>query len=423
MTEEGVPIRSFIALLVVLAGTAGASDLLSQNTASVNWAPITTSSVSFTTAAPAPAIAITVAKDGSGDHTSVQEAFDAVPENYPGPITVFVRNGVFHEKLLLDANKINVTLVGESRDSTILTYDDYSGRVVDGVTIGTSASYSVAIDADDFIARDITFQNISQQAQAVALRVRGDRMAFYNTRMLGYQDTYYTWGAGRVYHKDCYVEGTTDFIFGRSIAVFDDCTIHSKRNSTITAASTEPGFKFGYIFRNATLTADPGITRVELGRPWRPYGQTVFMNSELGAHINPDGWRMWEGNQNHLTAFYGEYDNSGPGYQPEKRVAWSHQVTAAEAAVYTLENIFAREAGAPAYAMDWMPADEPASSGNGEFGEAEVPGSFELKQNDPNPYNPETTIGFQLPTSMHIQIVLFNVLGDLTSPAQMSSTP
>jgi pectinesterase len=318
----------------------------------------------FTTAAPKPPLSMTVAQDGTGDYITVQAAFDAVPESYTGPITILVKKGTYKEKLLLSQNKINVTLIGEDPNTTILTYDDYSGRVLaDGTVIGTSTSHSAAIDASDFVARDITFQNTSQAAQAVALRVNGDRMVFQNCRMLGYQDTYYTWGYGRIYNKDCFIEGTVDFIFGRSIAIFDHCTINSKRDSTVTAASTEQNYRFGYVLLNCTFTADAGITRVQLGRPWRPYARTVVLYSELGAHIDPAGWLEWSGTTNHLTTYYAEYENTGPGYVPDRRVSWSHQLTDEEAAAYTLQNVFSKESVDPAYGADWLPGILPGDEG------------------------------------------------------------
>jgi len=311
---------------------------------------------SFTTLEKKPPLEIVVAQDGSGDYTTVQAAFDAVPSNYTAPVTVFVKSGVYKEKLLLYPAQVNVTLLGEDRDTTILTHDDYSGRVLDdGTVLGTSTSYSVAISADDFTARNITFQNTSQAAQAVALRTYGDRMTFYHCNMLGYQDTYYTWGPGRVYNIDCYIEGTVDFIFGRSIAVFDHCIINSKRNSPVTAASTEENYQFGYVFRDCIFIADPGITRAQLGRPWRPFARTVMLDCDLGAHIEPAGWLEWAGNENHLTCYYAEYNCSGPGYVPESRVTWSHQLTDEEAAEYTLDNIFSKDACTPPYNADWLP--------------------------------------------------------------------
>lgn len=215
----------------------------------------------FTTQSRAPDILKIVCKDGTGDYSTVQAAFDEVPDFYTGKYTILVKKGTYSEKLLLSENKINVVLVGEDRDSTVLTYDDYAGKAG-----GTSKCYSTAIDASDFTAIDITFQNTVvndgsfADQQGVALRVDGDRQSFYNCNLLGYQDTYYTWGGsgtGRVYMKNCYIEGSVDFIFGRDIVVFDSCEIHINRNGgTLTAASTEPESKFGYVFLDCQLTAD-----------------------------------------------------------------------------------------------------------------------------------------------------------------------
>lgn len=308
-----------------------------------------------TPAIPVP-ILITVAQDGTGDVNTIQAAFDMVTRNYGETTTIFVKNGTYYEKPALLSSRVNVILMGEDRDNTIITYDDYSGKITDtGTELGTSTSQTIAIDADNFMAQNITFQNTSEAAQAVAMRIYADRLIFYNCNFLGFQDTYYTWGYGRIYNAWCYIEGTVDFIFGRSITVFDHCIINSKRNSPVTAASTEPDYRFGYVFRDCIFTADEGITAATLGRPWGANAQTVMLNCEMGSHILPQGWLEWSGNDNHLTAFYAEYDCNGVGYQPESRVSWSYQLTPAEANEYTLENIFQKNSGTPSYDDDWLP--------------------------------------------------------------------
>lgn len=368
--------------------------------------------VSFTTAAPKPDVKITVAKDGSGDYKTVQEAFNAIPDNYTGTYTVFVKKGVYYEKLLLGANKINVVLQGEDRDNTILTYDDYSGRVVNGVTLGTSTSYSTAIDASDFKALNITFQNTSKdQGQAVALRTNGDRMIFKNCRMLGYQDTYYTWGQGRIFNVDCFIEGTVDFIFGRSIAYFDHCTINIKRNGgTLTAANTEQTSKFGYVFSNCTITSDSmgydgkPITTFALGRPWGAYAKTVFMNCTEPANLDPAGWMVWDGRES--TCYYAEYKCSGPGAAVTARVPWSKQLTDTEAKDYSIVNIFSKASGIGA--ADWWPVSlvgvkEKSNSGQ--------PSEFRLNQNYPNPFNPSTVITYSLAERSMVELNVYDLLG------------
>ncbi len=362
-----------------------------------------------------PELNYTVDLNGSADFKTLQEAFDAVPLNYLGNINIYVKKGIYHEKALLEKGKINVHLMGDDRDSTIITWDDYSGKVVDGVTLGTSTSYTVAVDADDFIAQNITFQNTYNGSQAVALRVKGDRMIFQQCKLLGFQDTYYTWGTGRVYMQDCYIEGTVDFIFGSSVAVFKNCEIKSLRNSTITAASTLENYSFGYIFMNCKLTAD-NITGASLGRPWKPYAQTVFMNTEEGSHISAQGWLEWSGTTNHLTACYAEYNCSDEGYKPDSRVAWSHQLTDEEAAVYTIENIFSKNSADPDYYYDWIPVFDPVvvsiSSPEGSSGNNVLPVY-------PNPCNGDAVIAYELSESSTVCFTIYSSEGRLIKEVPM----
>ncbi|MBN1952109.1 MAG: T9SS type A sorting domain-containing protein [Bacteroidales bacterium] len=320
--------------------------------------------LTFTTQTPAPDVIKTVAADGSGDYTSVQAAFDDVPENYTGRYTIFVKPGTYYEKLILEANKINVVLQGAHADSSILTYDDNANSDNgSGGTVGTSGSYSVAIDADDFIARDITFRNTNQEAQAVALRTNGDRLSFYRCKIQGYQDTYYAWGGSgtaRNYFRNCLIEGSVDFIFGRNIVVFDSCVIRENRNGgELTAASTEPESKFGFVFIDCIIEADAtgydgaAITSFSLGRPWQKAPRTVFINCYEPASLDPAGWDNW----NVVPALYAEYSCYGPGSDITYRNPVSRQLTEEEAAEYTLANIFARESN-PLYSFDWMPATD-----------------------------------------------------------------
>ncbi len=325
--------------------------------------------LSFTTAIPQRDTTVVVAKDGSGNYTTVQAAFNAVPANYTGKWTIFVKKGVYYEKDTLTSTKINVNLVGEDRDSTIITFDDYADRRGSG-NPGTSGSFTIAIDASDFTARNITFQNTyAPQAgvtgtQAVALRTQGDRHEYVNCRITGYQDTYYTWGGsgtGRRYHRNCIIEGTVDFIFGRDIAVFDSCTIHELRNNaTLTAASTDPASQFGYVFRNCTIVADSigydgtPITQLWLGRPWQASPRTVFISSYEPAATTPSGWQSWNVN----PALYAEYGCYGPGSATAGRVAWSSQLSDSAAATYSLSNIFSKNsASSPLILYDWMPVN------------------------------------------------------------------
>jgi pectinesterase len=163
-----------------------------------------------------------------------------------------------------------------------------------------------------------------------------------NCNILGNQDTLYASGKGnRQYFKDCYIKGTTDFIFGSATALFENCTIHSKKNSYITAASTPEGIEYGFVFKNCKLTADENVTEVYLGRPWRIYAKTVFINCEMGNHIKPEGWHNWSKPEAEKTSFYGEYNCTGAGFKSQSRVSWSHQLSKSQAKDYTVENILA----------------------------------------------------------------------------------
>ena len=135
------------------------------------------------------------------------------------------------------------------------------------------------------------------------------------------------------------IEGTTDFIFGKATVLFENCTIHSKKNSYITAASTPEGVNYGFVFKNCKLTANENTTEVYLGRPWRIYAKTVFMNCDLGSHIKVEGWHNWNKPEAEKTAFYAEFENTGKGFNPKSRVGWSHQLKKSEAKKYTIENI------------------------------------------------------------------------------------
>ena len=284
---------------------------------------------------------ITVAQDGSGTYRTVQEAVDAVPDQSEQPVTILIKKGTYREKLVVPTLKTHLALVGESKDNTIITFDDHSGT--NG--INTYTSHSVLVQANDFSAKNITFENTAgyTAGQAVALHVEGDRCTFRNCRVVGNQDILFLAADNRrQYFKDCYIEGTTDFIFGSSTAVFDHCTIKSKKNSFITAASTPPSQEFGFVFLNCKLTADTALAKkVHLGRPWRPHAKVVYLNTEMGSHIVPTGWDNWKNLENEKTAYFAEYNSTGSGANPKARAGWSHQLMAKEAKRYTLKAIFA----------------------------------------------------------------------------------
>ena len=283
---------------------------------------------------------ITVASDGSGDCKTVQAAFDACTPN----TTIFIKPGTYREKLQLGNTKSHIAIIGDDALNTILTYDDHPGMVApNGDSINTRNSYSVRIDADDITVRDITIRNNAgfTAGQAVGLEARGDRLSFDHCRIIGNQDILFLNSAtSRQYYYDCYIEGTTDFIFGSATAWFEHCQIYSKKNSYVTAASTPEDHRYGFIFDSCTLTGDSGLNRVSLGRPWRPYACVIYLHCRLGPHIFPDGWANWNKTENYRTARYSEYDSQGPGANAAARVPWSHQLTAAEASKITLSEVF-----------------------------------------------------------------------------------
>lgn len=273
-----------------------------------------------------------VAQDGTGDFRTVQEAVNAVPDfRKAGPTRIFIRKGVYKEKLVIPNTKDGVQLYGE--DGTVLSYDDFAQKPnVFGENKGTSGSSSVYIYGPNFVAENITFENSSGPVgQAVACFVGADRAVFRRCRFLGSQDTLYTFGENtREYYEDCYIEGTVDFIFGKATCVFNRCEIHSKvGGGYLTAPATPQTSAYGYVFYDCRMTADEGVKdgSVWLSRPWRPYAKCVFVRCELGRHIRPEGWNNWGNPANEQTAYYAEYLSRGEGANPSQRVPWSHQLT------------------------------------------------------------------------------------------------
>lgn len=283
-----------------------------------------------------------VSLDGSGDFKTVQGAINAVPDFRKNRTTIFIKNGIYKEKLILPASKTNVTFIGEDVEKTILTYDDFAAKKNRfGEEKGTTGSTSFYIFAEDFTAENITFENSAGPVgQAVSVRIDGDRAAFKNCRFLGFQDTLYPHGKkSRQYYKNCYIEGTVDFIFGWSTAVFDECTIFCKDHGYITAPSTSEETPYGFVFIQCKITGSAKEASFYLGRPWRPYGKSVFIECELENHIKPEGWNNWRKAENEKTAFFAEYKNTGTGASIVKRVHWSKQLTTEQAEKYTPETI------------------------------------------------------------------------------------
>lgn len=285
---------------------------------------------------------LVVAQDGSGGYTTVQAAINAVPDyRKAGPTRILIKKGIYKEKIVIAASKEKVHLVGE--DGAVLTYDDFASKPnIFGENKGTSGSGSIYIFGPDFVAENITFENSSGPVgQAVACHVAADRAVFHRCRFLGFQDTLYTFGENtREYYEDCYIEGTVDFIFGKATAVFNRCELRSKRTGGfLTAPATPQGYRYGYVFYDCRLTADADVEAgsIYLSRPWRSYGQTVFIHCEMGRHIHPEGYHNWGRQENEQTAYYAEFDCYGEGAKTDGRVAWAHQLASADD--YLIQNV------------------------------------------------------------------------------------
>jgi pectinesterase len=402
----------------------------------------------FTTQAPQRDTTVVVAKDGSGNYTTLQAAFNAVPTNYTGSWKIFVKKGKYHEKDTLAAGKVNVVLEGELRDSTVLWNDDYSDNPATG-KLGTSSTFTVSFNADDFIAKNMTFENTywpnrygtTSNTQAVAVSGNGDRQEFINCAFNGYQDTYYTRGStatGRAYHKKCIFKGTVDYIFGRNICVFDSCTFVTIRNGgTVTAGGTDATSLYGYVFRNCTLLGDTtastdstGWVRSAftsangyyLGRPWQGGPRTVYMHCYESANLNPAGWTTMSVN----PTLYAEYNCYGPGYTTSRGTVsgWPtanqpRLLTNTEATAYTLTTIFAKNsASSSLMTYDWIPTNAtsgdimPISTSVAQDQRTEaIPQEYKLHQNYPNPFNPSTIISYDLPRAGMVTLKVYDLFG------------
>ncbi|WP_240904824.1 pectinesterase family protein [Sphingobacterium sp. SGR-19] len=285
-----------------------------------------------------------VATDGTGDFTSLQDAIDAAPNNRTEYYYIYVKKGTYKEVVTIPQNKDYIYLYGDDATTTVLTFDNYASRVKpDGSEYGTSGSASFFVQGNNFVAENITFENTAGMTagQALAINIGAQHSAFRNCRFLGHQDTWYAGNGTYQYLKDCYIEGSVDFIFGGSTAFFDHCQLESTRNGYITAASTPESQTYGYVFHQCTLTARPEITEssVYLGRPWRPNAKVVFVECAMDKHIQLAGWHNWGKPDNEKTAFYAEYKSTGAGARKDTRVSWSHQLTMEEAKRFTYENV------------------------------------------------------------------------------------
>ncbi len=307
---------------------------------------------------------IIVAADGSGDYRTIQKALDAVPSNASKRIKVFIKNGTYNQKIYLSSLKRNVSLIGESVDGVIISWNDYAGKTS---LINTAESYTFLAEGNDLYVENLTVRNTAGSiAQAVAIRVTGDRQVFKNCRFIGYQDTYYA-HKNRQYNFHCYIEGATDFIFGESTAVFDSCEIRCVKgghyitapsDTKLTSQTPDGTFYHGLLFTSCILNSDNDVpaNSYYLGRPWQPNASSVFVNCLMGDFIKNEGWSIWDGTNNHLSGCYAEYQSknyNGELIDVSQRVEWSKQLTTNEVySYYTMDYFFRKDT------LSWDPTQE-----------------------------------------------------------------
>jgi pectinesterase len=296
-----------------------------------------------------------VSADGSGTHTNIQSAVDAAPEDGTMPFVILIKPGTYQEHIAVPAKRPFITLLGEPSEvtNTVITVGtNVKSTGPEGKLLSTRDSSTVLVQAANFTAENITFENTTTRearVQALAMYVEADRAVFRNCRFLGWQDTLRADARGsiqRQYFTNCYIEGHVDFIYAGGTAVFDRCHIHAKADGYLTAPSTSEAAPFGYVFLDCKVTAGPDVQKgFYLSRPWRPFGATAFLRCELPAQVRPEGWHNWGKVEIEKTARFAEYQNTGPGAITTNRVPWAVQLTEEAAKAYTVENILTGKDG------------------------------------------------------------------------------
>jgi pectinesterase len=287
-------------------------------------------------ATPQGASTITVAADASGDVRTIQQALARVKPNNADRTTLHIKPGIYNGPIVVTRPMQNVTFQGDGPDKSIIRF---ALTVYDPVPEGTPnrmQGNGVIVLGKGFEARGLTFANTAgDRGQAMALRLQADRVKIEDCRLTGWQDTLLV-HSGRHYFRNCHIEGRVDFIYGAGTSVFDGCRIVTKNGGYITAASTPEDREYGYLFHNCKISGwgKPAY----LGRPWRPFAQVAFVKCEIGENILPAGWHNWDKESNEETARYVEHRNTGVGADRSQRVAWSRELTDAEAAGYTPQN-------------------------------------------------------------------------------------
>ena len=287
-----------------------------------------------------------VAQDGSAKYSSINEAIynSMLPHFSYSPIYILVKKGTYREKIEIPEWLTGLVIVGEDRDQTIIINDDHQGKETDFSrqlpmkTIMTFTSWTLRVSAARTQLHNLTIVNDSgRKGQALALHVEANEVLVKNCKLLGNQDTLYATGEqNEVLVVDTYIEGTTDYIFGSAQLFLDNCRLHCLTGSFITAASTPPGREFGFAIFNTKITKAEGVEGALLGRPWRQFAKTVFVDCDLNGCIRPAGWNNWNKPAEYLaTVLYAEYGSRGTDIS--ERVPWSRQLSAIEAERYRAE--------------------------------------------------------------------------------------
>jgi pectinesterase len=288
-------------------------------------------------------VELVVAADGSAKYRTIQEAVMAVPAGTAdSPVIIRIKPGTYKELVYVQREKRFFHFVGEDAAKTVITYDlNANLKGLDGKPIGTFRTPTVQIDADDFTAENVTFENSAGPVgQALAVRVDGDRVVFRNCRFLGWQDTIFI-NRGRHYFENCYIAGHVDFIFGGATAFFERCHIHALRDGYLTAASTPDNAPYGFVFRRCHVSSEKPAVKVYLGRPWRAYSAVTFIETEMSLAVRPEGWHNWNFPEREKTVRYAEYGSTGPGANPAARVAWARRLTKSDVKNITPEKVLA----------------------------------------------------------------------------------
>jgi pectin methylesterase-like acyl-CoA thioesterase len=290
---------------------------------------------------------IIIAKDGSGNYSTIQAAINAVPDNSSQRTFVYVKNGIYNEKVLIPASKQNLSLIGQDSAKTILTFNDFAGAPGGS----TDLSYTIDIKAQGFYAENIKIKNTyGQGSQAVALMTEGDQQVFKNCSATGFQDTHYPKQPNtRSYYLNCFIEGATDFMFGSGTVFFEECKINCISGGQYTTAPSGSTREFGLVYNNCSITSNSNVLAQSffLGRPWKDFAKTVWINTKMGPHIKDVGWAVWTTSgadaDNHLTGYFGEYNSmtlAGAPINLTPRASWDVRLTTPQAARYTIDNVF-----------------------------------------------------------------------------------